>query len=76
MKKVPIIKIKDDPEFSKTHIEVSVRFDWDFEAPGKNRDVTVNLMLERGPHSIEELRECAIASAREIMKEALNPASS
>ena len=76
MKNNPVIKIKDDPAFSATHIEVSVRFDWEFAGPGSNKEILVTFDEPRGPHSIDALRGRAVARAKEILREALTPASS
>ncbi len=73
--KSPVIKIKDDTEFSKTHVEVSVRFDWDWSDPGKSRDVVVTFMLERGDQSLAQLRNVAVARAREVLQEAIKQSS-
>jgi hypothetical protein len=75
--KTPIIITKDNPDFTESaHIEVTVRFDWEWEDAGKNRDVVVSFMLVRGEQSLSQLRAAALIRAKEILQEAFTTAPS
>lgn len=69
------VHIKDDPEWSDTHIEVRVIWTWDWQDRSDLREVEVAVMLPRTQKPLDDIRRDAIERAYQILRETIAPPS-
>lgn len=67
------IRIKDDPEWSKTHIEVRVIWVRECKDRSDLQEVEVAFMLPRTQKPLDEVRRDAIERANQVLRETIAP---